>query len=135
MNAQAYHRRVIEIIAACPLVISLDIAFREIDENECYIKGVLHLTGGHTLHLAEYVVTEPEPPTRLKYRYQLQGADQLRVVRWDNAPHHQDMETFPHHWHDADNMAHPSPAMDLESVLAQALAIVGEKLTTMESST
>jgi len=134
VNAQAYYHRVTEIIAACPLVISLDIAFREIDENECYIKGVLHLTGGHTLHLAEYVVTEPEPPTRLKYRYQLQGADQLRVVRWDNAPHHQNMETSPHHWHDADNIAHPSPAMDLESVLAQALAIVGEKLA-RESST
>lgn len=68
MNAQAYHRRVIEIIAACPLVISLDIAFRAIDKNECYI------------------------------------------------------------------IAYPSPAMDLERVLAQALAIVGEKLT-RESST
>jgi len=134
VNAQAYYHRGTEIIAACPLVISLDIAFREIDENECYIKGVLHLTGGHTSHLAEYVITEPKPPTRLKYRYQLQRADQLRVVHWDNAPHHRDMKTSPHHWHDADNMAYPSPAMDLESVLAQALAIVGEE-PTRESST
>lgn len=129
MNVQAYYRHLTEIIAECPLVTSSDIAFREIDANECYVKGVLYLTGGYTLHLAEYVITEPEPPSRLKYRYQLQDVDQLQVARWDNAPHHRDLETFPYHRHDADDTAFPSPVMDPQSVLDQALAIVGEKLT------
>lgn len=124
MKATTYHRHLTTIIESNPAVVASEISFREIDENECYIRGILHLSGGYSIHIAEYVITEPEPPRRLKYRYQLQDADGMQIARWDNAPHHRDLETFPDHRHDASNMAHPSPPMNLQSVLAEALLIV-----------
>ncbi|RPH58025.1 MAG: hypothetical protein EHM81_10745, partial [Chloroflexi bacterium] len=71
MKAREYYAAVQAAILAAPHVIQSDVAFDEVVENECYIRGVLILIGGYELHLAEYVTTEPQID-RLKYRYHLQ---------------------------------------------------------------
>jgi hypothetical protein len=76
-----------------------DITFREIGENEGYIRGTLDLHDGHELHMAEYAVIEKGHSVALKYRFQLQGPEGEFVARWDNAPHHKEISSFPHHKH------------------------------------
>ena len=121
MNAREYLGAVQKTIQSAPYVISFEIAFEEIDARECYIKGKLQLTGGLQLHIAEYVITGPTFD-RTKYRYHLQDADGRMIVRWDNAPHHQQVTTFPHHCHKADGSVEESPAMDIEAVLRAVVA-------------
>lgn len=49
------------------------------------------------------------------YSYHWQDHEKKLIIRWDNAPHHKEIDTFPHHMHDP--MLHPSSSMHLEDVL------------------
>ncbi|MBI3737961.1 MAG: hypothetical protein HY258_02825 [Chloroflexi bacterium] len=124
MNAQGYHRQLVALIGSIPAIVSSDVSFREIDENECYIKAVLTFASGHALHLAEYVVVRGDQVVRLKYRYQLLTAENKPLARWDNAPHHKLVATFPDHWHDATDHARPSRTMSPADALAESLALI-----------
>lgn len=77
---------------------------------------MLTLLNGLELHIAEYVVTEPVL-TRPKYRYHLQTGDGRLMSRWDNAPHHADIDTWPDHRHDDRGQAHPSAPVSVLDVL------------------
>ncbi|MBI3912571.1 MAG: hypothetical protein HY327_00025 [Chloroflexi bacterium] len=124
MNAQGYHRQLVALIGSIPAIVSSDISFREIDENECYIKAVLAFASGHALHLAEYVIVRGDRVTRPKYRYQLLTTENKPLARWDNAPHHKSVATFPDHWHDATDQAHPSRTMSPADAVAGSLALI-----------
>ncbi len=121
MRAREYFQIVQEAIRLAPYVLSFEIAFEEIDLQECYIRGVLQLEGGMQLHIAEYVITGPAFD-RTKYRYHLQNSDGQLLVRWDNAPHYRAITSFPHHRHEADGSVQASPAMDIEEVLQAIVA-------------
>lgn len=123
MKAREYYATFQAAILAAPHVIQSDVAFDEVAESECYIRGTLTIIGGYELHLAEYVVTEPQI-SRLKYRYHLQTPDNQLLARWDNAPHHPEVETHPYHLH-TEKGVKASAAMDLESVLTAALDFIG----------
>ncbi len=123
MNARDYYSDLQNVIHAAPHVLRSDVRFEEIDVNECYVRGVLTLIGDFELHIAEYVVTEPVL-TRTKYRYHLQTSKGELVSRWDNAPHHTNVSTFPDHRHDDQGGVHSAPAMDVSDVLDAVLRFV-----------
>lgn len=81
------------------------------------------LLGGLELHIAEYVITAPIL-TRPKYRYHLQTFEGKQIRRWDNAPHHPDVSTFPHHFHDERNKVHPVEPMSIPDVLEAVLEFI-----------
>ncbi len=120
MNARDYYLSLQNTIHAAAHVLSSDVRFEEIDINECYVRGVLVLIGGFELHIAEYVVSEPLL-TRLKYRYHLQTSGGKLISRWDNAPHHPDVSTFPNHRHDDHGGVHPAPPMNVSDILNAVL--------------
>ena len=123
MNARDYYLGLQHAIHAAPHVLRSDVRFEEIDVNECYVRGVLTLIGGFELHIAEYVVTDPTL-TRPKYRYHLQTFDGRLASRWDNAPHHPTVSTFPDHRHDDHDGIHPAPSMNVPDVLDAALQFI-----------
>jgi len=47
------------------------------------------------------------------------------VVRWDNAPHHPEVQSFPHHRH-AGRTIEASKDMTVELVLAELQAMIGK---------
>jgi hypothetical protein len=124
LNARAYYQSLQQEITASPLVMSSSLSFTEIDLNECYIRGSLLLLNQSELHIAEYVVTEP-PPHRLKYRYHLQDRDGRLLSRWDNAPHHRSVPTFPHHRHNADRDVEPAEPIDVSQILQLLISWFG----------
>ena len=69
------------------------------------------------LHLAEFVSLQDKQVIHEKYRYHLQDADQRRIVRWDNAPHHPEIKSFPHHRHCPDDRVEESDPMTIDVVL------------------
>lgn len=123
MNARDYYLDLQDVIHAAPFVLRSDLRFEEIDANECYIRGILLLVGGFELHIAEYVVTGPDL-IRPKYRYHLQSSNDKLVTRWDNAPHHPSVPTFPHHRHDEQGRVHPTSPMSVPEVLDAILPII-----------
>ncbi len=55
---------------------------------------------------------------REDYRYHYQTAEGELIRRWDNAPHHPDVETFPHHVHVGDEVIATDP-VDHKDVLGE----------------
>ena len=72
--------------------------------------------------MAEYVITALILK-RLKYRYQLQQNNGALISRWDNAPHHPHISTFPDHRHDEREEVFSSQPMDIPRVLAEIIAL------------
>jgi len=116
MKARDYFEHLQRLLLKYPLVLSFSLEYREIDLYERYIKGRLLLLKNYTLQITEYVVTSPEVE-RLKYRYHIQKPDGSQLCRWDNAPHHPHLSSFPHHKHGENDTAEASEPMDLEKVL------------------
>lgn len=120
MNTREYFRQVQEAILKAAHVVQSNLDFDEVSQHECYIKGTLTLNGGNELHIAEYVVTEPAIQ-RLKYRYHFQNTKSELVIRWDNAPHHPEINTHPHHAHLPQNQVKASPKMSIPQALEAIL--------------
>ena len=118
MTPRSYFLALQRAALATVFVATCDISFQEIDATRCYISGILHLANGFQLHVAEFAVVT-DSVDRLKYRYHLQRADGRLLARWDNAPHHPDVVTFPDHKHVADGQVLPSPPMSLQHVLTE----------------
>jgi len=78
---------------------SLDL--REFSSTEGMLRGRLLFVDGSMLEFMEYLQEE----NRLKYRFHLMDREGSMVFRYDNAPHHKDVSTFPHHKHLSDNVA------------------------------
>jgi hypothetical protein len=65
-----------------------------------------------------------------KYSFHWQRSDGQLLKRWDNAAHHPEVETFPHHLHDgSENNIHPSSPITAEQFLE---AITTEPLRELE---
>ncbi len=76
-------------------------------------KAKLLLKDGTSLRIAEKWVDK-----RLdKYSYYWLDEENRRIIGWNNAPHHYDLENFPHHKHLKREEVLPSYETDLESVL------------------
>jgi hypothetical protein len=69
---------------------------REIDANLGigFIKGQIRFVDGSRLEFSEQL-----PPERRKFRLHHMDAQNNLVVRWDSAPHHKGLSTFPFHKH------------------------------------
>lgn len=80
-----------------------------------YLKGEIVFTNHFELHFKEYFVSVPEF-RKIAYSYHCQDVQNEMVFRYDNAEHHPELETFPHHKHIGDK-TFPSAAFSLEKVL------------------
>ena len=78
------------------------------------LRVVLHLKDDTTLRVTEQWTGKVLK--RYSY-YWLNSANELKVG-WDNAPHHTQLENFPHHKHiDQQNNTQPSRETSLEEVM------------------
>ncbi|GAB4496424.1 MAG: hypothetical protein OHK0052_06300 [Anaerolineales bacterium] len=71
------------------------------------------------MDIYEVVSTELGYPVRVSYAYTYLQAD-MRIFRYDNAPHHPEILTFPHHKHigSSERLA-PADQPNLGQVLAE----------------
>lgn len=59
----------------------------------------LRLPDDSFLEISEALVVQEGTLSWLSYRYHWQDASGRLILRYDNAPHHPETETFPHHKH------------------------------------
>ena len=69
---------------------------RELDVNTGIglIKGTISFVDGSRLEFTEQLPTE-----RCKFRLHYMDATKNLIARWDSAPHHKELSTFPFHKH------------------------------------
>ena len=76
--------------------------------NSVYLKGHLLFVDSSTLDIALFV-TESEKNLFIdKYRFHYMGTDGQMLFRYDNAPHHPEIDSHPHHKHVREKVASTS---------------------------
>ena len=64
-----------------------------------FIRFIIEFRDNSELHIFEYVDSNLH---RIDYSYHWQNKDKILITRWDSAPHHPEIKTFPHHVHERD---------------------------------
>jgi hypothetical protein len=122
MNFRDYYLIKESLLKKFSLITHFSVDFEEIEDYKGHIKGKLEVMNGSTLYFFEFIEVQNNVPVLVKYKYQWQSPEGDLLKRWDNAPHHRELNTFPDHVHDSDGV-HSSPAMNLESMLDYCLNI------------
>jgi len=91
------------------------------DVNLIKIKIKADFLGGGKFEGFEFNKISNEVPVKIKYRYNFVFKDQ--ILRWDNAPHHKSVSTYPHHLH-INSDVFDSQEPDLKSVLNYILKFI-----------
>lgn len=99
------------------------VSFRIVKElcgcKDGYIRVKCVLEGGDILEFAEYVQSGAKGQIiRETYSYHWQKKTGLILKRWDNAPHHKEVSSFPDHLHDGIVLRESKP-MQLRKVLKE----------------
>ena len=123
MTARDYYRSVLQLLTTSAVVTGQRIEFDEQDVSVAYLKGSVSLLDGSTLFFAQYVQIEGTSSgqiNRKKYRYHWQAENGETRYRWDNAPHHPSLATFPDHIHvGAEEQVRESNPVDLWRVISE----------------
>ena len=89
------------------------------------MRVVLH--NGSQLHCVERVRLHTNGLRTEKYSFHWQRPDGNLIYRWDNAPHHPELSTFPHHIHESnDERVLPHEAVDVSGVLEKMEKVLAE---------
>ena len=84
------------------------------DDLSAYAEIRLWYPSGHRLYVMLTIDVTYGYPGWALYAYQFQDRDGRTIFRYDNWPHHRELETFPHHKHvspDERVEAHPQPSL------------------------
>lgn len=121
MNIDAYFGSLERSLIQNPLVSHLDepLVCLASDDYNGLFRGRVYFWDGSFLDIYEVVSTELGYPVRVNYAYTYLREGQ-RVFRYDNAAHHPEIITFPHHKHigPQDRLA-PAEQPSLSRVLAE----------------
>ena len=98
-TVRAYLDDVEQAFLLSPVVRSLQVREREERGQEGFIRLRAVLCNGDSLEAFEFVVATPDALQTLTYRIHWQQGDGRPKRRWDNAPHHREVPTFPYHVH------------------------------------
>jgi hypothetical protein len=97
---------------------------REISgHNDGFIRVKCCLSDGSILEFAEYAQIVSGKISRKTYSYHWQTRKGTLRKRWDNAPHHPEIATFPDHLHQGVVILESKPM-----TLAQVLTVIGKTI-------
>ena len=116
---QEYFSQIELILQDFPNIRSLSVTKKIYNAKQGCIGGSVIFENGYRLDFVEVKDIDVKP--KIKYRYQYMDESQHLIFRYDNAPHHRDIATFPHHKHICDEItASCEPTLyDVLSEIAQ----------------
>jgi len=86
-----------------------------------FIEGELFFPDESRLAFAE--VKDIEQPSKIKYHYHYMNKNDETIFRYDNAKHHTEIMTFPHHKHLPDGIVESSEP-EINLILTEIEAII-----------
>ncbi|MBN2892478.1 MAG: hypothetical protein JXL97_11470 [Bacteroidales bacterium] len=78
---------------------SYNIIRKDISNSDGKIRIRAELINSDLIELFEYSCAENNEIIVQKYHFHWQNTNNELIKRWDNAPHHKELENFPHHIH------------------------------------
>jgi len=90
---------VFSLLDSSPIVLSYSIVDFKYWETGSYVKMQIVLIDKSVLHVREY-----NDEFERNYSFHWQDSQGAFLLRWDNAPHHKNLKTFPHHMHKNDRI-------------------------------
>ncbi len=97
----------------------------EPDQNHGQFLAQLSFYDASLLEAAETVRLEDGDIIKDRYSYHYQKSNGDLVFRYDNAPHHPEIETFPHHKHvESDDNVIASQPPDVSEVLVEIDGVI-----------
>lgn len=94
-----YFEEIKALLRNHPISIGFEIKRERNAIDEGFFQIDCNLVSNFKLHIFEYF----KDGSIIDDRYQLLNVASENIVRWDNAPHHRDLENFPHHQHIKDS--------------------------------
>lgn len=114
-------------IASNPIILSSNIQKQFGPEDETvYLKGNLLFIDFSVLEIALFANKVQNKISIDKYRFHYMNKDGKLVFRYDNAPHHHEIPTFPHHKHTS-NKVMQSLMPSIKDILNEITAIIIKK--------
>jgi hypothetical protein len=99
-----YLKKLDDLILAADEILDVKILRRSIWDTDLekigFYRYRIFFCDGSLLELAERLVEENGKLKTTKYRFNWQNSEGQLIKRWDNARHHPEVKTFPHHLHD-----------------------------------
>ena len=99
MQVIDYFSEIQSLIRSSISVENVDVEYGVKSRSVGIVHGMLGLIDGSTLKCMELVNIKRDKMIRLKYRFHLTNVNDEMVFRYDNAPHHPEIATYPHHKH------------------------------------
>jgi len=126
-DAAEYISTIRQTIVLHPYVRYFQVVREEEQGNSGLLRFRLTLTDGGLLELSERFRIIDGEVRSLKYRFHWQDRNGQLIARWDMAPHHLALPTFPHHIHDGaeENILPHAPVS-----LADVLALIANRMRT-----
>ena len=87
-----------------PIVSNFDVLEFRTWEDGFYYKIKIHIQDGSLLFAREFFNRNER-----HYSYHWQSSEGGLLIRWDDAPHHRHLSTFPHHKHVGETVAASLP--------------------------
>lgn len=113
-----------KIIQNNSLVICANLHKNYTSLNTAYIKGEITFADGSRLAVFQHVRIHETELLITDYRYHYMTNDSQLIFRYDNAPHHAENTTFPHHKH-LPSGVQSTDMPDLKDILAETdLAVI-----------
>ena len=94
---EGYFAEIERIIQIFSIIRSYTLHKKVYNAKQGYMSGSLLFESGNRLDFVE--VKDMDRISKMKYRYQYMNQQGECFFRYDNAPHHQNISTFPHHKH------------------------------------
>ena len=113
---EEYFLKTEKVLQEFPNIRSYALNKKTYNNRQGSISGKVVFENGYTLEFTEVVDTEQ--PEKVKYRYHTMDESQNLVFRYDNAPHHPQVKSFPHHKHTT-RAIKASKEPNLQSVLLE----------------
>ena len=120
---ETYFDQVESILQTFPHISTYTLRKKVYNSKQGYIGGSITFENGYRLDFIQ--VKDVDTAAKLKYRYQYMDEKQVLIFRYDNAPHHKSMGTFPHHKHTLSQVLE-NPEPTLRDVLLEIVRMVRE---------
>lgn len=93
------------------------------DSETVYLKGNLIFIDSSVLEIAIFANNVLDTVAIDKYRFHYMGKNGQMIFRYDNAPHHHKITSFPHHKHTTNEVIHTTMP-SLKDVLNEISAFI-----------
>lgn len=121
---QKYFDEIEKVIGSHPTILSSTLQKQTgPDGKTIYLKGVITFTDLSILEMSVFATIFRNKIVMDKYRFQYMDKKNRMVFRYDNAPHHGELSTFPHHKH-LPGGVNPSTQPSLVDILNEVSSVI-----------